>query len=113
MEYLIAFFIGVVIFRFLKNSIGSLASVPPEIDPTDVLETSQSFLCKACGTELTVKLQSVVANEPPKHCKEEMTPIENWRFQDIEFDSFEYLKKKIISNLIIFCCHKKTDNDTT
>ena len=43
MEYLIAFFIGVVIFRFLKNSIGSLASVPPEIDPTDVLETSQSF----------------------------------------------------------------------
>ena len=55
MEYLIAFFIGVVIFRFLKNSIGSLASVPPEIDPTDVLETSQSFLCKACGTELTVK----------------------------------------------------------
>jgi transposase-like protein len=49
----------------------------PEIDPTDVLETSQSFLCKACGTELTVKLQSVVANEPPKHCKEEMTPIEN------------------------------------
>ena len=50
---------------------------PPEIDPTDVLETSQSFLCKACGTELTVKLQSVVANEPPKHCKEEMTPIEN------------------------------------
>ena len=93
MEYLIAFFIGVLIFRFLKNSIGSLASVPPEIDPTDVLETSQSFLCKACGTELTVKLQSVVANEPPKHCKEEMTPIENWRFQDIEFDSFDYFKK--------------------
>ena len=60
-----------------KRQIGSLASVPPEIDPTDVLETSQSFLCKACGTELTVKLQSVVANEPPKHCKEEMTPIEN------------------------------------
>ena len=48
MEYLIAFLIGVVIFRFLKNSIGSLASVPPEIDPSDVLETAQSFLCKAC-----------------------------------------------------------------
>ena len=77
MEYLIAFLIGVVIFRFLKNSIGSLASVPPEIDPSDVLETAQSFLCNACGTELTVKLQSVVANEPPKHCKEEMTPIES------------------------------------
>ena len=77
MEYLIAALIGFVIFRFLKNSIGSLASVPPEIDPTDVLESSQSFLCRVCGTELIVKLQSVVVNEPPKHCKEEMTPLEN------------------------------------
>ena len=47
-----------------------------EVAVSDVLETAQSFLCNACGTELTVKLQSVVANEPPKHCKEEMTPIE-------------------------------------
>ena len=76
MEILIASFIGFIIFRFLKNSIGSLASIPPEIDPTDVLETSQEFICNACGTELTVNLQSVVVNEPPKHCKEEMTPIE-------------------------------------
>ena len=76
MEILIASVIGFIIFRFLKNSIGSLASIPPEIDPTDVLETSQSFICNACGTELTVNFQSVVVNEPPKHCKEEMTPIE-------------------------------------
>ena len=76
MEILIASLIGFIIFRFLKNSIGSLASIPPEIDPTDVLETSQEFICNACGTELTVNLQSVVVNEPPKHCKEEMTPIE-------------------------------------
>ena len=62
---------------FFKKFYWIITSVPPEIDPTDVLETSQSFLCNACGTELTVKLQSVVANEPPKHCKEEMTPIEN------------------------------------
>ena len=76
MEILIALFIGFIIFRFLKNSIGSLASIPPEIDPTDVLATSQEFICNACGTELTVNLQSVVVNDPPKHCKEEMTPIE-------------------------------------
>ena len=76
MEILIALFIGFIVFRLLKNSIGSLASIPPEIDPTDVLETSQEFICNACGTELTVNLQSVVVNEPPKHCKEEMTPIE-------------------------------------
>ena len=76
MEILIALFIGFIIVRFLKNSIGSLASIPPEIDPTDVIETLQEFICNACGTELTVNLQSVVVNEPPKHCKEEMTPIE-------------------------------------
>ena len=76
MEILIALFIGFIIFRFLKNSIGSLASIPPEIDPTDVLETSQEFICNACGTELTVNLQSVVVNEPPNQGKEEMTPIE-------------------------------------
>ena len=69
MEILIALFIGFIIFRFLKNSIGSLASIPPEIDPTDVLETSQEFICNACGTELTVNLQSVVVNEPPNTVK--------------------------------------------
>ena len=77
MENLIAIFIGFIVFRFLKNSIGSLANTPPEIDPTDVLETAQSFLCEACGTELTVNFQSVVANDPPKHCKEEMTPLDD------------------------------------
>ena len=77
MEILIALFIGSIVFRFLKNSIGSLANTPPEIDPTDVLETAQSFLCEACGTELTVNFQSVVANDPPKHCKEEMTPLDD------------------------------------
>ena len=43
MEYLIAFFIGVVIFRFLKNSIGSLASVPPEIDPNKTSDFIDSY----------------------------------------------------------------------
>ena len=76
MEILIALFTGFIIFRFLKNSIGSLANTPPEIDPTDVLETSQEFICNSCGTELTVNFQSVVVNEPPKHCKEEMVLIE-------------------------------------
>ena len=77
MEILIALFTGFIVFRFLKNSIGSLANTPPEIDPADVLETAQSFLCEACGTELTVNFQSVVANDPPKHCKEEMTPLDD------------------------------------
>ena len=76
MEYLIAFIIGLLIFRFLKNSILSLASIPPEIDTDDVIEISQSFLCNKCGTQLTVNRQSVVANEPPKHCKDEMQVLD-------------------------------------
>ena len=76
MEYLIAIFIGVMIFRFLRNSIASLASIPPELDTEDVVEISQSFLCNKCGTQLTVNRQSVVANEPPKHCKDEMQPLD-------------------------------------
>ena len=76
MEYLIAIFIGVMIFRFLRNSISSLASIPPELDTQDVVEISQSFLCNKCGTQLTVNRQSVVANEPPKHCKDEMQPLD-------------------------------------
>jgi hypothetical protein len=76
MEYLIAIFIGVMIFRFLRNSISSLASIPPELDTQDVVEISQSFMCNKCGTQLTVNRQSVVANEPPKHCKDEMQPLD-------------------------------------
>ena len=76
MEYLIAIFIGVMIFRFLRNSISSLASIPPELDTEEVVEISQSFLCNKCGTQLTVNRQSVVANEPPKHCKDEMQPLD-------------------------------------
>ncbi len=76
MEYLIALFIGVVIFRFLRNSISSLASIPPELDTDDVVEISQSFICNKCGTELTINRQSVVVNEPPKHCKDPMEPLD-------------------------------------
>ena len=76
MEYLIAIFIGVMIFRFLRNSISSLASIPPELNTEDVVEISQSFMCNKCGTQLTVNRQSVVANEPPKHCKDEMQPLD-------------------------------------
>ena len=69
MEYLIALFIGVIIFRFLRNSISSLASIPPELDTDDVVEISQSFICNKCGTELTINRQSVVANEPQSTVK--------------------------------------------
>ena len=76
MDIFVALLLGVLIFRFLRNSIQSLASIPPEIDTDDVVEISQSFLCNKCGTQLTVNRQSVVANEPPKHCKEAMEPLD-------------------------------------
>jgi glycerol-3-phosphate dehydrogenase len=84
MEYLIALLIGYLVFRFLSNSISSLASTPPEIDPEDVLETLQDFRCNICGTELTIKLQSVVANDPPKHCKEEMHALRVMNFSRLD-----------------------------
>jgi len=76
MEYLIAFTIGLFIFRFLRNSIFSLATIPPEIDTDDVVEISQAFICNKCGTQLTINRQSVVASEPPKHCKDEMQALD-------------------------------------
>ena len=76
MDIFVALLLGVLIFRILRNSIQSLASIPPEIDTDDVVEISQSFLCNKCGTQLTVNRQSVVVNQPPKHCKEEMQPID-------------------------------------
>ena len=77
MEYIIALFLAYGIFRFLSGSISSLASIPEEIDPTDVLEVSQRFLCDTCGTEVIMEFQSVVVSEPPKHCKIEMNPVED------------------------------------
>ena len=65
-----------VIFRFLRNSISYLARIPPELDTDDVFEISQSFICNKCGTELTINRQSFVANEPPKHCKDPMEPLD-------------------------------------
>ena len=47
-----------------------------ELDTDDVVEISQSFICNKCGTELTINRQSVVANEPPKHCKDPMEPLD-------------------------------------
>ena len=75
MEYLIALIIGYAIYRFLSGSIYSLASIPEELDPNNVLEVSQRFSCETCGTEVIMELQSVTASDPPKHCKIEMTPI--------------------------------------
>ena len=66
MEYLIAFIIGLFIFRFLKNSILSLASIPPEIDTDDVIEISQSFLCNKCGTQLTVNSCLLYTSPSPR-----------------------------------------------
>ena len=53
MDYLIALLIGFVVFRFLRNSISSLASIPPELDTDDVVEISQSFSCNKCGTPVS------------------------------------------------------------
>ena len=77
MEYIIALLLAYGIFRFLSGSISSLVSIPEEIDPKDVLEVSQRFLCDTCGTEVVMEFQSVIVSDPPKHCKIEMSPIKD------------------------------------
>ena len=103
MDYVIAVLIGLFVFRFLRNSISSLASIPPELDTDDVVEISQSFSCNKCGTQLTINRQSVVANEPPKHCKEEMQPLDWWIF--LENYISIVLKKTQYELLVIVSCH--------
>jgi hypothetical protein len=54
-----------------------LSSPPPEVDPTDVVEVDQDYVCTVCGAELTMKAVNVQDDKPPKHCREEMIPV--WR----------------------------------
>ena len=75
MEYLIALVLAFFIFRFLRGSIASLTSIPEEVDPEDVVEISQRFICNTCGTEIVMEKQSVDADEPPKHGKDELVPF--------------------------------------
>ena len=74
-DILIAIVIGVVIFWGIRKVLVLLSTPPPEVDPDEIIEVEQHYLCSICGTELIVTVASTTETDPPKHCREEMTPV--------------------------------------
>lgn len=48
---------------------------PPEPDPDAVHEVAVDYRCGVCGMRLTVTMAQESAADPPRHCREEMTPL--------------------------------------
>ncbi|MDH3499137.1 MAG: hypothetical protein OEM97_03365 [Acidimicrobiia bacterium] len=75
MQWVIAIVIGVVIWRVSVAIIRMLATPPPEIDPSDIVDTEQPYRCTICGTEVTMTVANVEQQAPPRHCREDMDPV--------------------------------------
>jgi hypothetical protein len=73
----IALVVGFVIWRVSTSLIRMLSTPPPPIDPEDVVMADQDYRCTVCGAELTMRMVNVVEDRPPRHCREDMTPV--WR----------------------------------
>lgn len=73
---LVAILIGLVIWRVSMWFVRMLSTPPPEIDPDDVVPTSQDYRCTVCGTEVTMTVRNVEEDTAPKHCREEMVPVD-------------------------------------
>jgi hypothetical protein len=77
LDILLALLIGMVIWRVSIFFIRMLSTPPPEVDPGDVVVVDQDYKCSVCGAEVTMKAVNPAEDTPPKHCREEMTPV--WR----------------------------------
>jgi len=76
-DILIAVLIGVVIWRVSIHLIRLLSTPPPEVDPEDVVDTHQDYVCTICGAEVTMTVRNVSEDAAPRHCREDMVPV--WR----------------------------------
>jgi hypothetical protein len=77
LDVLIALLIGVLIWRVSVAMIRMLSTQPEEIDPSDVVDVDQDYVCTVCGAELTMKAVNLAEDKPPRHCREDMVPV--WR----------------------------------
>lgn len=75
LDILIALVIGVFIWRVSVALIRMLSTQPEEIDPTDVIDVDQDYVCTVCGAELTMKAVNVAEDKPPRHCREDMVTV--------------------------------------
>ena len=76
-DVLIAIVIGVTIFWVSRRILIMLATPPPGVDPDEVVEVEHHYRCSICGTELIVTAASLTETDPPRHCREEMTLLED------------------------------------
>lgn len=77
LNYVIAFLIGLAIWKVSMATVRMLATPPPEVDPADVEAVNQSYKCTVCGAELVMTVRNVSADAAPRHCREDMDPV--WR----------------------------------
>jgi hypothetical protein len=75
LDVLIALLIGVLIWRVSVAMIRMLSTQPEEIDPSDVVDVDQDYVCTVCGAELTMKAVNLAEDKPPRHCREDMVPV--------------------------------------
>ncbi len=75
LNVLIAIGIFVIVWGVSVWAIRLLTSPPAEVDPEEVVEVEQPYLCTLCGTEVVMTVQNVSESAAPKHCREEMIPV--------------------------------------
>ena len=77
LQILIAIAMGLVILRIGWWAVRVLATPQPdEPDPDDLVEVAIDYRCEICGMRLTVTHSQGEEIKPPRHCREEMEPVE-------------------------------------
>ena len=76
-QILIAIAIGLVILRVGWWAIRLLATPQPEeATPEELVEVAIDYRCSVCGMRLTVTHTAGEEIRPPRHCREEMEPVD-------------------------------------
>ena len=75
--FLIGLAIGVSIMAVSLWAIRFLATAPPpDPDPDDIQEVEVPYVCTICGMRLTVTHAHDEEMAAPRHCREDMEPVE-------------------------------------
>jgi hypothetical protein len=70
-----------VIYLIGASTLAKFKIAPPaEPDPDDVVPVDLRFRCVVCGAEVTMTAANSESEiEPPRHCREDMVPIADYR----------------------------------
>jgi hypothetical protein len=64
------YLVGAAILRKFK------IAPPEEPDPADLRPVDAQFRCTVCGAEVTMTVSASDELDPPRHCREDMVPVE-------------------------------------